>query len=51
MDESTVNTSCEKNFNIEGQELLEIQNSITNKSIEGSIGSKRHYFMPAKNNK
>ena len=51
LDESTVNTSCEKNFNIEGQELLEIQNSITNKSIEGIIGSKRHYFMPAKNNK
>ena len=50
LDENTVNSSCEKNFNIEGQELTELQNSITNKSLEGIIGSKRHYFVPAKNN-
>ena len=50
LDENTVNSSCEKNYNIEGQELLEIQNSINNKSIEGIIGSKRHYFVPLKNN-
>jgi hypothetical protein len=50
LDESTVNSSCEKNFNIEGQELLELQNSINNKSIEGIIGSKRHYFIPKNNN-
>ena len=48
LDESTVNSSCEKNFNIEEQELLEIKNSITNKSIEGIIGTKRHYFAPLK---
>ena len=50
LDENTVNTSCEKNFNIEEQKLIEIQNSINNKSIEGIIGSKRHYFIPLKNN-
>ena len=50
LDENTVNSSCEKNFNIEGQELLELQNSINNKSIEGIIGSKRHYFIPKNNN-
>ena len=50
LDEITVNTCCEKNVNIEGQELNEIQSSINNKSIEGIVGSKRHYFIQAKNN-
>ena len=50
LDENTVNTSCEKNFNIEGQELIDVQNSINNKSFEGIIGSKRHYFVHLKNN-
>jgi hypothetical protein len=42
LDENTVNTSCEKNYNIEGQEL------INSKIPEGIIGSKRHYFVPLK---
>jgi hypothetical protein len=42
LDENTVNTSCEKNDNIEGQEL------INSKIPEGIIGSKRHYFVPLK---
>ena len=50
LDENTVNTSCAKNINVEGQKLIEIQNSINKKSLEGIIGSKRHYFVPIKNN-
>ena len=50
LDENTVNTSCEKNYNIDKQQMLEMQNSIKNKSMEGIIGTKRHYFVPVKNN-
>ncbi len=42
LDENTVNTSCEKNYNIDGKELN------NNKVPEGIIGSKRHYFVPLK---
>jgi hypothetical protein len=51
LDENTVNSTCEKNFNIDKQEITEIQNSINNKSIEEIIGTKRHYFVPLKKDK
>ena len=40
LDENTVNTSCEKN--------TEVQELTDNKTQDGIIGSKRHYFIPLK---
>ena len=40
LDENTVNTSCEKN--------TEVKELTDNKTQDGIIGSKRHYFIPLK---
>jgi hypothetical protein len=49
LEENTVNSSCEKNINIEKEELNQISNSVkNNKSFEAILGNKMHYFVSAK---
>ena len=51
LDENTVNSSCEKNFNIDKEELIKISDTVkNNKSFESILGNKNHYFIPAKEN-
>ena len=51
LEENTVNSPCEKNFNIDKEELLKISDTVkNNKSFEAILGNKVHYFIPAKDN-
>ena len=49
LEENTVNSSCEKNINIENEELLNIPNSLkNNKGFKAVLGHKMHYFISSK---
>ena len=51
LDESTVNTTCEKNINKEKEELIQIPNSLkNNKGFKSVLYKKMHYFVPSKEN-
>ena len=51
LEENTVNSSCEKNINIDKEELMKISSTTkNNKSFEAILGSKFHYFVSSKEN-
>ena len=51
LEENTVNSTCEKNVNIDKDELNKISSTTkNNKSFEAILGSKFHYFISAKEN-
>ena len=51
LEENTVNSTCEKNVNIDKDELNKISSTTkNNKSFEAILGNKFHYFISAKEN-
>ena len=51
LEESTVNSPCEKNINNEKEELIQIPNSLkNNKGFKSILGNKMHYFVSSKDN-
>ena len=49
LDENTINSPCEKNVNIDNEELLNIPNNLkNNKGFKSVLGHKMHYFTSSK---